>query len=509
MKEKTKLLAMYLPQFHYVRENEEWWGEKFTDWTAVKNSVPRFPGHNQPEIPLNGNYYDLLDKKTIQWQANLAKNYLIDGFCIYHYWFQNGRQILEKPAENLLKWKDIDIQYSFSWPTESWTRTWVGIGNSWADVFENRKNDKNDQGYLLRQQYGNENDWKEHFMYLLPFFKDERYIRIDGKPLFHFYSSASMPCYERMVLYWRELASEYGLKGLYIVGQDMPSPVSDATVQIMYPGITKMINDNMCGGLSVYSYSKTWERFLQMLPYSNNDTIWMCMVNYDDTPRRGGNGKILSGFKPYLFKQYLKQLIKKNNTNKSSLIFLNAWNEWGEGMHLEPDDTYGYKVLESVKQARNEIEPIENFDVNLKKHNDVLHLEYQNIEKEMYRFKMYYNMMKSWTMLKQQKRNVCTYLLQHGYRRIAVYGLGVHGHIFYQEFQAAGVSCAFAVDRLNQEKMKQEKIPVFGIEETWPDCDLMVITVVDKYYEIFNKIKEKLSCPIVSLYEVVVEAGSE
>ena len=178
-------------------------------------------------------------------------------------------------------------------------------------------------------------------------------------------------------------------------------------------------------------------------------------------------------------------------------------------MHLEPDDTYGYKVLESVKQARNEIEPIENFDVNLKKHNDVLHLEYQNIEKEMYRFKMYYNMMKSWTMLKQQKRNVCTYLLQHGYRRIAVYGLGVHGHMFYQEFQAAGVSCAFAVDRLNQEKMKQEKIPVFGIEETWPDCDLMVITVVDKYYEIFNKIKEKLSCPIVSLYEVVVEAGSE
>lgn len=512
MKEKTKVLAMYLPQFHYVKENEEWWGKNFTDWTAVKKSVPRFPGHNQPEIPLNSNYYDLLDKKTMQWQANLAKKYLIDGFCIYHYWFKNGRKILEKPAENLLKWKDIDIQYCFSWPAESWARTWVGLGNPWADLFENRKNDKDDQiaqGYLLKQQFGNENDWKEHFMYLLPFFKDERYIRIDGKPIFHFYSSASMPCYERMVLYWKKLACEHGLKGLYTVGQDAPSPVSDATVHRMYPGITQMLNGDVYDNLRVYSYSETWERFLQLLPYSDTQTVWTCMVSYDDTPRRGANAEILSGFTTRSFMSYLTKLLEKAISNSNPAVFLNAWNEWGEGMHLEPDEVNGYDILESVKQARCSIERKRSFCKNTINCSHVLDSEYRITEREKYRFKLYYEMMKSWTILKQHGRNACEYLLHNGYKKIAFYGFGVHGHMFHQEIQSAGADCVFAVDRLNKEKKKQEIIPVFGTEEDWPDCDVMIITIIDKYYEIYVDIKEKLHCPIISLYEVVVEAANE
>ena len=129
MEKELRALAMYLPQFHRVPENDAWWGEGFTEWTAVKKAVPLFEGHEQPRTPLNSNYYDLMDKGTMEWQADLAKKYGIDGFCFYHYWFRDGRRILEKPAENLLQWKDIDMPFCFCWDPVSWARTWTKLGN--------------------------------------------------------------------------------------------------------------------------------------------------------------------------------------------------------------------------------------------------------------------------------------------------------------------------------------------------------------------------------------------
>ena len=187
----TRTLAMYLPQFHEVPENSQWWGAGYTEWTAVKQAKPCFPGHEQPVIPMNGNYYDLLSKETMVWQAKLAKKYGVDGFCFYHYWFGRGRKILEKPAENLLKWTDIDLPFCFCWDPGTWARTWSKMGNAWADAFEPEKDKAQTRGdgILIQQDFGDASYWEAHFEYLLPFFRDERYLRVDGTPVFIFYNS--------------------------------------------------------------------------------------------------------------------------------------------------------------------------------------------------------------------------------------------------------------------------------------------------------------------------------
>ncbi len=214
-----KVLAMYLPQFHRVKENDEWWGEGFTEWVSVKDAEPFFDGHYQPRIPQDQNYYDLMDKDTMVWQSSLMKKYKIDGVCMYHYWFKHGRQILEKPAQNLLQWKEIDMPFCFCWANETWARSWSRIQNKnvWSAVREQDKNeDKN--GILLEQDYGNEAQWRQHFEYLLPFFKDERYIKVEDKPLFLIYKESEISCLPEMLECWKKLAEMNGLKGIYIIG---------------------------------------------------------------------------------------------------------------------------------------------------------------------------------------------------------------------------------------------------------------------------------------------------
>lgn len=167
---QPKVIAFYLPQFHRIPENDKWWGKGFTDWVSSKNARPLFPGHNQPRIPAHENYYNLLDKETICWQAELARKAGVYGFCIYHYWFGNHKQLLEKPAENLLQWKDIDINYCFSWVNESWIYSWSKYkGGAW--LYTNVKGNAEARGLLVKQEYGDENEWKRHFEYLLPFLK--------------------------------------------------------------------------------------------------------------------------------------------------------------------------------------------------------------------------------------------------------------------------------------------------------------------------------------------------
>ena len=159
-----KIIAFYLPQFHNIPENDEWWGDGFTEWTNVKKAKPLYEGHMQPRVPLGGNYYNLLDDNVKIWQADLAKKYGVYGFCYYHYWF-NGKMLLEKPMEQMLANKEVDIPFCICWANEPWTKAWVG---------DERK-------LLIAQEYGQEEEWKQHFMYLLPFFKDERYITKNGK----------------------------------------------------------------------------------------------------------------------------------------------------------------------------------------------------------------------------------------------------------------------------------------------------------------------------------------
>ena len=189
-----KVIAMYLPQFHRVQENDVWWGEGFTEWTAVRSAEPLFPWHEQPHAPLDGRYYDLMDPETMRWQAELMHRYGVDGMCFYHYYFKDGRRILERPAENLLQWKDIDMPFCFSWANESWVRSWSRMsqieGNPWSVKFDGVAQ-PGDDGVLLAQGYGDELAWREHYAYLSPFFHDSRYILHENMPVFLIYKPAT------------------------------------------------------------------------------------------------------------------------------------------------------------------------------------------------------------------------------------------------------------------------------------------------------------------------------
>ena len=201
---KIKMIAFYLPQFHSIPENDRAWGKGFTEWTNIKKAVPLFEGHNQPRIPLNENYYNLLDSKTQVWQSELALKYGVYGFCYYHYWFKNGKKLLEKPLENMLQNKDIKIPFCISWANENWSKRWDG-GN---------------QELIAEQDYGNEQDWEMHFEYLLNFFKDERYITLGGKPVFLIYKPGEIPCLSEMLNYFDLKAKENGLKGICFMIQN-------------------------------------------------------------------------------------------------------------------------------------------------------------------------------------------------------------------------------------------------------------------------------------------------
>ena len=167
----VKIIPFYLPQFHEIPENNKWWGEGFTEWTNVRKAKPLFEGHRQPKIPLDNNYYNLMDDNVKIWQAKIAKEHGIFGFCYYHYWFKNGRKLLEKPAEQMLQNQEIDIPFCFCWANENWSKNWDG-GN---------------REVIMEQHYGGKQDWEMHFQYLLPFFRDKRYITVHGKPIFVIY----------------------------------------------------------------------------------------------------------------------------------------------------------------------------------------------------------------------------------------------------------------------------------------------------------------------------------
>ena len=258
-----KILAVYLPQFHETPDNNLWWGEGFTDWQSVKTAEPLFTMHNQPRVPLESQYYDLSQKETMMNQAQLAKKYGIDGFCFYHYYFENGKRELEKPAENLLKWKDIDMPFCFNWASESWIRSWSKIcGNVWAEKYEK---EDNLGSVLAKQNYGTEREWVNHFNYLLPFFQDSRYIRIDNRPVFIFYSPDDIAVLHEMIACWRELAEKAGLKGLYLIGAHMNAADRSLDAAIVYEPRNAINKLNLQGKVKLnnnvrcFEYESLWD----------------------------------------------------------------------------------------------------------------------------------------------------------------------------------------------------------------------------------------------------------
>ena len=364
-----KILALYLPQFHEIPENNRWWGKGYTEWVAVKNAKKYYTDHYQPVVPLQNNYYDLSDEtgSVWKWQADLARKYKVYGFCIYHYWFSTGNQLLEKPMEVLLAHPEIDIRYCICWANETWKRTW----------YSNKKE------ILKLQEYGTEKDWEEHFKYLVRFFKDKRYIKVDNKPMINIYHSSEIKELSAMRKLWDELAIREGFSGVYIVAGNVASNckresrenVVDAyynyepgnsncyyrkstlwesirtkiiKINNLLPGVPQKIS-NIVDGRHIYEYVDHLSEFNGKKCYLGTFSA------YDDSPRRQSNGYIIKS-SPELFKMSLNKIKGrlKELGREDDFVYVMAWNEWGEGAHLEPDEKYRFAYLEAIKDCLEE-----------------------------------------------------------------------------------------------------------------------------------------------------------
>lgn len=350
-----KVIAWHLPQFHSIKENDEWWGEGFTEWTNTQKSTPLYDGHHQPREPLDNNYYNMLEKDTMIWQCKISKQYNVDAFCYYHYWF-NGRLLLEKPVENLLRWTDIEQEFCLSWANEPWTRSWDG----------------GEKEIIMPQYYGQENEWENHLQYLLPFFKDKRYLKEDGKPIFLIYRTENIPDCNKMIEFWNVRMQEEGFAGIYIVetlnGFQTASKCNNSNAQAyMEPMYTinkllssrtildkviSRIRHQILGKTKTYNYEEMWESVVSRKYSSDHKESFLgAFVDWDNTPRKGSKGMYFLGSTPKKFKSFFSRQVQNAERINSKYIFINAWNEWAEGTYLEPDTKNGYEYLEAIKEA--------------------------------------------------------------------------------------------------------------------------------------------------------------
>ncbi len=353
-----KSICFYLPQFHPVPENDEWWGKGFTEWRNVTKARPLFPGHYQPHQPADLGFYDLRLPEVREAQAELARQHGIHGFCYYHYWF-NGRRILERPFNDVLESGKPDLPFCLCWANENWTRVWDG----------------GERDVLLEQKYSFEDDLA-HIRSLIPAFKDPRYICINGKPLFLVYRTELLPDPAKTAALWQEEAMKAGLPGLYLarvenfvkdvdpnsIGFDAAvefAPDASKGGEILFRGrmatllgklnlLPAVFRDNR-----VYSYSAT---MLGMLAKPEPGYPWFRCVSpmWDNSARRSVNANIFIGSTPALFRQWLGKIADRTRQRfegDERIVFINAWNEWAEGCHLEPDQKWGHAYLEATRDA--------------------------------------------------------------------------------------------------------------------------------------------------------------
>ncbi len=346
----VKLIAFYLPQFHRIPENDAWWGTGFTEWTNVRRARPLFSGHHQPQRPTVLGEYDLSDPSVLERQADMAQLYGIHGFCFYYYWF-NGRRILELPLDRMLESGRPELPFCLCWANENWTRRWDGL----------------DDEVLLRQEYSE--GWGDRFIRdVLPFLADPRYIRVGDRPLLLVYRAAGVPDVVEVTARWRaivrdELGVDLHLAAVQSFGLWDPGPLGfDAAVE--FPPHTthvpadrravRRLRRNFRGFLEDYT-TVMIQQLGQRLP----DFTWYrgVMPSWDNTARRGPRAHVVVGSSPRCYQTWLRKLVIQSlelAPVQEPLVFVNAWNEWGEGTHLEPDQRYGYAWLEATRAALEE-----------------------------------------------------------------------------------------------------------------------------------------------------------
>jgi hypothetical protein len=357
--QRARAIALYLPQFHPIPENDEWWGKGFTEWTNTAKAKPMFRGHYQPHVPADLGFYDLRVTETREAQAALARRYGIEGFCYYHYWFA-GRRILERPFNEVLHSGTPDFPFCLCWANGTWSGIWHGDPNR----------------ILIEQTYPGRADDEAHFQALLPAFTDPRYIRVEGKPVFVFFSAHEVPDAPATLALWRAMAKDAGLSGLHIVGgafsHDWNPRARGFDARMVHPGWPdprlvsrrrplKWAKNKLRiwrGAPTVLSY----ESFAKSeLPSAAADDAWYpCLTHaWDNTPRSGRNGIVLNGATPEVFRCALNSAVAflQHRAPERRLLFLKSWNEWAEGNHLEPDLRFGTEFLEAIAEALGEKAP--------------------------------------------------------------------------------------------------------------------------------------------------------
>jgi len=384
-KKKARVIAYYLPQYHPIPENDEWWGKGFTEWTNVGKAKPVFKGHYQPRIPADLGYYDLRIPEVREQQAAMARNAGIEGFCYWHYWFGNGKQLLERPFNEVLESGKPDFPFCLSWANHSWTnKTWL----NYSKLTESK--------VLMEQTYPGEQDHIDHFYSLLKAFKDSRYICVDGKPLFMIFDPLHIPDVKSFILLWEKLAKENGLKGIHFVGiaynllptridennkKKLHIPNKSESCSSRYKAIFDLgfnaINSRgffraeliakglyrklfislilkLTGGLFVTKYN--YKDIIKNL-YVNEDS-WenvypVIIPNKDRSPRSGKYADIWHGSTPELFQKNVENALEiiKNKDDEHKILFLMSWNEWAEGNYMEPDLKFGHGYLDALRKV--------------------------------------------------------------------------------------------------------------------------------------------------------------
>ena len=351
---RARAIAFYLPQFHPIPENDEWWGKGFTEWTNTAKAKPLFKGHHQPNTPADLGFYDLRVPETRLAQADMARAYGIEGFCYYHYWFA-GKRLIEQPFNEVLESGEPDYPFCLCWANQTWSGIWHGEPNR----------------ILIEQTYPGMDDHKKHFHVLLKAFQDARYITVDDKPVFLIYRPTELPDINKVTDFWRELALQEGLPGLYLVGvshfsNNNPESLGlDAVVDQRMPGPTSAIPSEypllkLQAALgkklpSIYSYAKLINNLVREDKPSYES--YPCVIpNWDNTPRSGTNGIVFEGVTMELFQKQLERALTRVEDKPANrkLVFLKAWNEWAEGNYVEPDLRHGHKYLDVIKSVINQ-----------------------------------------------------------------------------------------------------------------------------------------------------------
>lgn len=356
-----KVIAFHLPQFHAIPENDQWWGEGFTEWTNVRKARPIYPGHYQPRIPAEGRYYNLLDPDVLEWQANLAKTYGLHGFCYYHYWF-NGKQLLQRPVEQLLERGRPDFPFCLAWANEPWTRVWDG----------------GEKHVLMPQAYGSDDEWREHVRYLIKAFSDPRYIRVRDKPMLLIYRTTAIRDMQPMLDVWNEEVLGAGLPGIHLVSM-ATGHVPDPRLHLFdaFADFEPLLTTSYKLSKGARRREKWLKRFTELrwaiFRHANRTslsydyaTVWRTIerrtlpphhypgafVDWDNSPRRGRDqALIMRNFDKSAFERGINAQIRKARNVGAPFLFMNAWNEWAEGTYLEPDEGRGLFFLETIRDA--------------------------------------------------------------------------------------------------------------------------------------------------------------